>query len=144
MSNPTPRKGCRIIYMTQTRCQRSKTESIVSASLRCSRPLCSSQNTGGTLRSRPEGQPQQGPEAVTAPGGAGRSLRTQQRAKDQTRTEHPFQHRKRCVLGGKILTWPQCQCSTHERHRRTYVSDMATRCTSPVYRGILECSLERR
>ena len=146
--------------MTQTIPPAAKPKIISSASLRCSRPLCSSQNTGGTpcnpiqrsdhtrvrrpchlrdMRSR--GRLQHPEEKLPS---AGRSLRTQQRAEDQARVEHPFQLRKRSVLRGKILTWSQCQCSTHERHRRTYVSDMATRCTSPVYRGILECSLERR
>ncbi len=31
------------------------------------------------------------------------------------------------------LTWPQCQCSTHERHRRTCVSEMATKLISACY-----------
>ena len=55
-----------------------------------------------------------------------RSLRTQQRAEDQARVEHPFLLRKRSVLRGKILTWSQCQCSTHERRpTRTGWYDLA-------------------
>jgi len=63
MSNPTPRKGCRIICDTDKTAP-SEDGSISSASLRCSRPLCSSQNTGGTPRAQPESQPHQGPKTV--------------------------------------------------------------------------------
>jgi hypothetical protein len=95
--------------------------------LRCSRPLCSSQNTGGIpcpslrsdkriQRSVPDAHPFERLEV--------RSLRTQQRAKDQGLRRHLFRLTEVNVLGCQVRTWSQCQCSTHERHRRTYVSEM--------------------
>ena len=146
--------------MTQTIPQAAKPGINSSASLRCSRPLCSSQNTGGTpcnpiQRSdhtrvrRPRYRSSYGPEVGNSiQTNAGRSLRTQQRAKDQAALPQPFQSKRhKCrsdVLGVSVATWSQCQCSTHERHRKTCVSEMATRSNSAVYRRILECSLERR
>jgi len=63
----------------------------------------------------------------------------------KTRLEAGFRsYRRGDVLRFQILIWSQCQCSTHERYRRTCVFEIATKFTSPVYRGIFECSLERR
>jgi len=141
--------------VTQTIPQAAKPGIKSSASLRCSRPLCSSQNTGGTpcnpirrsdhtrvRRPSPCGELVQ--RSVTAssrmPAGPSGPNSVQKTRLDSSIRSDP----QADVLRGKSLTWSQCQCSTHERHRRTYVSEMATRSNSAVYRRILECSLERR
>ena len=90
--------------MTQTIRHEPKSETISFASLRCSRPLCSSQNTGGIFRHpnqslndtkirRPSHLTVQlAQRSVTASlTNAGRSLRTQQRAKDQVHSPELFQ-----------------------------------------------------
>ena len=125
MSNPTPRKGCRIICDTDDPSQ-AEARSISSASLRCSRPLCSSQNTGGTPP--PHNQGCDGGRSPEGPIGKSedppaRSLRTQQRAQDHS----PPNNRSEPASG---LYWVrtaspgQCQCSTHERQQGTFAPEL--------------------
>jgi hypothetical protein len=127
------------------------------SNLRCSRPLCSSQNTGGIphhhQQHRQWHQDPSDPDTLTsAPGPKvrnrimtirARSLRTQQRAQTSTPiTPRSYQH-KAGVLKRKQFLWPQCQCSTHERRPpRTGWYDLAS--NSAVYRPTCTCSLERR
>ena len=107
--------------------------------LRCSRPLCSSQNTGGTPRAWLCREAEYVPvnkrvqrfvspcfPAVNADGTGARSLRTQQRAKTRLPAGSRSYSRGN-VLRRRRSSWSQCQCSTHERHRRTCASEMATR-----------------
>jgi len=82
-----------------------------------------------------------------------RSLRTQQRAKDQKIRNETFLTVP-LPAGRTSLTihllWPQCQCSTHERQRRRAdqkgqgFSELTYEACSAVYRRVFECSLERR
>jgi hypothetical protein len=112
---------------------------------RCSRPLCSSQNTGGTPP--PHGQSRDGGRSPEGPIGAtsvvpARSLRTQQRAQDRS-GETDSSERPKTLYWVRTPRPGQCQCSTHERHRRTYASEMATKPIAPVYRRRLRVLLRK-
>jgi hypothetical protein len=92
------------------------------SNLRCSRPLCSSQSTGGTPSPKQVMLRQKGPEEKSIPpeGETFRSLRTQQRA-HMTLSEPQRSNSRRSVPARERPSSYQCQCSTHERHRRTFV-----------------------
>ena len=76
---------------------------------------------------------QQGPEVRSVlayrPGPSGPNSVQKTRSDSSIRS-----YSRGSVLRGAILAWSQCQCSTHERHRRTCASEMATRLISAVYR----------
>ena len=146
--------------MTRTICPPTRRlVSISSASLRCSRPLCSSQNTGGTPFNPVETEYHQspktvslsvsGPEVRSASYDAGPVPQdpTACRRPDSSRASVPAvssSRRKHSVLRGKILTWSQCQCSTHERRlTRTGQYDLAA-LFSLYTEESSTCSLERR
>jgi hypothetical protein len=113
--------------------------SISSASLRCSRPLCSSQNTGGTPSTQEPKLPH-GPRSITTTprrvrkvqrpdrltsmtDQPARSLRTQQRAQDHSPPSDCFRTRKGCTEV-KTASPGQCQCSTHERQQGTFAPEL--------------------
>ena len=128
----------------------------VAQSLRCSRPLCSSQNTGGISRAQPkpdttrsEDRHTRNPKIPNAHGPEVRSTPPPEDdsagpvPQDPTACKRPVEapgsvpifrvvNNTADVLASRFLAWSQCQCSTHERHRRsscserTVVSVMAT------------------
>jgi hypothetical protein len=117
------------------------------ACLRCSRPLCSSQNTGGTL-SNPclpcqqkcciggspgtkvqdrDHQHSKVPMivAVQRLGSPIRNMPGPSGPNSVQKTRHPrskrsvrHHHWHRCTCLTINSSWSQCQCSTHERHQR--------------------------
>ena len=99
---------------------------------RCSRPLCSSQRTtrhpphNPANPDTPQGlvvRDQEGPDTRSphTPTGMVRSLRTQQRAYDRTRSTHPVPHDPPgiAVLGAATATGRTGQRSTLEHHPRS-------------------------
>ena len=150
-----------------TRCHRL-CDPTFRSNLRCSRPLCSSQNTGGISRARPKpnttrsedrhtrhhnGADAHGPEVRTTPpptkgDSTGPVPQDPTACKRPTSTRAPVPtprvvNNTEDVLRSTTLTWPQCQCSTHERcPTRTGWCNLAT-LEVPVYRGRLHMLLRK-
>ena len=110
-------------------------------SLRCSRPLCSSQNTVGTPHPPAHSRQDKGPRGSGTTQRPARSLRTQQRA----RPHHPNPKRSlpsQAVLASNPSDEDLCQCSTHELHSGTFDRTwLRLNRPKPTQH---RCSLERR
>jgi hypothetical protein len=99
------------------------------ADLRCSRPLCSSQNTGSTHRPgrtrthRPEknhATPSHQEEDPHGPSGPNS-------AHPPTSHNQPRSQLRKAVLAANRTSRGHCQRSTHEPHPRTSASEMGSR-----------------
>ena len=89
-------------------------------SIRCSRPLCSSQSTGGTLPSLGFCQRKKGPEERFIPDCRSNHVSTGPSGPNSVRhaklPSHPVPNLpKKIVLTVNQSVLHQCQCSTHER-----------------------------
>jgi hypothetical protein len=116
----------------------TRTAVLLTEYLRCSRPLCSSQITGGTHCAWPKPVTQEsvdrdihrmsevqrfGSRATLA--SYSRSGPSGPNSVQKTSCSAGISSVPACVvnntaevLGCQVRTWSQCQCSTHERHRR--------------------------
>ena len=106
---------------------------------RCSRPLCSSQGTGGPGGRAPV---RALPPVLTEGAASGRSLRTQQRARPDQSLASAFLRASGVLTGpgscsDRITSAPLVSC-----HLGTCARDMALDATD--VRGSARCSLERR
>ena len=102
---------------------------ISSASLRCSRPLCSSQNTGGTPP--PHNQSHVGGRSPEVRSTTTLLTKTWRRpGPSGPNSVHKTVPERTTVPNPEGLYWVrtlrpgQCQCSTHERQQETFVPEL--------------------
>lgn len=138
LSPHTEVPGKSLIQITATPKSPDPKARLNSRGCRCSRPLCSSQNTGGTPPAHhpltghsvtQDKGPEERPPKPPFGNSEVRSLRTQQRARELLHQTELFLTRTEAqvVLTSERFFLHQSHCSTHERHRRTDACVMATR-----------------